>query len=108
MTIAAAAGRYLSGFTFKFWLAVCAALLACLPVTYCKGRADGRAIEREAQATVERKATEEAREADQAAGAVVDAEQDSVATSNARAEEAARQSDDPLKAGLDSIRGEQE
>lgn len=56
---------WLSGFTFKFWLIVCAVLLACLPVAYCKGVSDGKAIERGKWEQAARKAQERARQADE-------------------------------------------
>lgn len=56
---------FLGGFTFKFWLALCAALLACIPLAYCKGQADGKAIESAKTEKAARKAVERARKADE-------------------------------------------
>lgn len=67
MNIAATASKYLSGFTFKFWLAVCAALLACLPLTYCKGRSDGKALVNAQIDAAVADAVETARKADEKA-----------------------------------------
>ena len=36
---------FLSAVSFKVWLGICAALLACLPLTYCKGKTDGKTQE---------------------------------------------------------------
>jgi len=61
------ASDYLSGFTFKFWLALLAAVAVCIPLAYCKGVSDGKAIERSAWEKSARKAVERAREADETA-----------------------------------------
>ena len=64
MNLISKASNWLSGFTIKFWLIVCAVLIVCLPVAYCKGVSDGKAIEAAAQTKAENKALEQAREAD--------------------------------------------
>lgn len=56
---------YLSGFTFKFWLGLCAILLAANGVSYCKGVSDGKKIEAAAQTKAENKALKDARKADE-------------------------------------------
>ncbi|HCT35089.1 MAG TPA: hypothetical protein DF966_18235 [Sulfitobacter sp.] len=53
------AAGFLRGFTFKVWLAVCAALLACIPLAYCKGQGDGKALERIDQIEADAEAAEE-------------------------------------------------
>ena len=55
-TILSRASGWLSGFTFKFWLALCALLLAANGVSYCKGVRDGRALQAATYADAERKA----------------------------------------------------
>lgn len=65
MQIVSKATKFLKGFTLKFWLIVCAVLIACLPVAYCKGVSDGKAIEAAAQTKAENKALKQAREADE-------------------------------------------
>ena len=64
MNLITKASDWLSGFTIKFWLIVCAVLIACLPLAYCKGVSDGKAIEQAAQTKSENKALKDAREAD--------------------------------------------
>ena len=98
------AAGYLSGFTFKFWLAVCAALLACLPVAYCKGHGDGENAASAEYEAAARKAVERAREADTAAGETVTETRNEVENGNERARNAANGSDDPLRDGLGSLR----
>lgn len=65
MNLITKASDWLSGFTIKFWLIVCAVLIACLPLAYCKGVSDGKAIEAAAQTKAENKALDRAREADE-------------------------------------------
>lgn len=82
--------KFLSSFTFKFWLAVCAALLACLPLAYCKGRSDGAALK---QAQIDRattKAVTKARAADQTASARRAADNERIENASAKREDAAR------------------
>lgn len=53
---------WLGGFTPTFWLAVCGVLIASLPLSYCKGRTDGRAAllaEQDKQVTGERRVADE-------------------------------------------------
>lgn len=78
------------------------AVLAC-SLSYCKGRSDGVAIERAAQAKAERKQAEKARKADAEARKAQDATVDAIEAENDRAREAAQGSDDPLKAALDVL-----
>jgi len=87
MNLISKASNWLSGFTIKFWLIVCAVLIACLPVAYCKGVSDGKAIEREAQTAADNKALRDAREADQeAARRRAEGERQNTENSNARKE----------------------
>ena len=65
--LAGRAGNYLSGFTFKFWLTLCLAIAACIPLAYCEGVSDGKAIERTAWEKAAREAVERARKADETA-----------------------------------------
>ena len=67
MNLVSRAADWLSGFTIKFWLIICVVLIACLPLAYCKGVADGKDIEAAAQTKAENKALEQAREADRGA-----------------------------------------
>lgn len=83
---------YLSGFTFKFWLALLAAVAACIPVAYCKGVSDGKAIERSAWEKSARKAVERARKADEGAN---EARQDD----NERNTENANRRDEAARSG---------
>ena len=55
---------FLSAVSFKVWLGICAALLACLPLTYCKGKTDGKTQEIERQLKAEIEAQKAARKAD--------------------------------------------
>lgn len=60
-------GGFLGGFTWRFWAILLAVSLACLPVAYCKGLSDGKAIESAKHDRAARKAVERAREADEGA-----------------------------------------
>ena len=85
-------------------LGILAALVLSHTLAYCEGREDGSNAEKIKQAEVERKAIEEARKRDEAAGAVVRKEQDDVEEKVQRARDAADGSPDPLKSFLDSLR----
>jgi hypothetical protein len=86
-------------------LGILAALVLSHTLAYCEGREDGANAEKIKQAVVERKAVEEARKRDEAAGAVVRKEQDDVDAKVQRARDAAQDSSDPLRSFLDSLRG---
>ena len=58
---------FLSGFTPKFWLAICAALLAALPVAYFIGRDAGADAVEARYASAREEELQQAREADAAA-----------------------------------------
>lgn len=85
-------------------LAVLAVLLLALGGAYLKGRSDGVKITEAKYAAIAAQALAQARKADEAAHAAVTAGNASVAASNEAAREAARNSDDPLAAALESIR----
>jgi hypothetical protein len=97
--------KWASGFTAQFWLALIVALIACLPVAYCKGRADGRALERAEQARAAAQAVARARKAD-AAG--MEAAQAGKAASGAEIERgrdaAAKATDDPWGDAVGAMR----
>lgn len=93
-------GKLLAGAAVLLFLIAIAASL------YFGGKRDGRASERAKQAEQATQAVTEARKADEAAHATVEAEKAFVDASEARAREAAAQSDDPLRAGLDSLRSQ--
>lgn len=93
-------GRLIAGAAaLLFIIAVCAGL-------YFSGKRDGKASERVKQAEIATQAVTQAREADEAAQTAVSTERASTAASEAKAREAAEKSDDPLRAGLDSLRNE--
>lgn len=73
---------------------------------YCAGDASGYARKEAEQLIIERKALEKARAADAVAGEAVKQATDKTERENDKAREAANGSDDPLRAGLDSLRGE--
>lgn len=81
--------------------------LAALAVIWFYGnqRFDAGYDKRDAeQAEIERKAAEKARQGDAAAGGAVETERGDIAASNERARDAAHDSDDPLRDGLNSLR----
>lgn len=55
---------YLTGFTAKFYLGVIALLLAAIPLTYCSGQSNGKAVERGKQQKAANAALVVARTAD--------------------------------------------
>lgn len=65
MNLITKASGFLSGFTIKFWLIVCAVLIACMPLAYCKGVSDGKAMERGEWEQATREAQQRARKADE-------------------------------------------
>jgi len=89
MNLATRAASYLSGFTFKFWLALCLAIAACIPVAYCKGRSDGAAWKQAQFDRATTKAITKARAADEAANIRRAADTERTNDASERREEAA-------------------
>lgn len=96
------AGKWLKMVPREVWYALAAAALLWWidHRAYDRGY-QARTAEYEAEA---RKAVERARVADQAAGDTVDETRTEVEQGNEDARNAARDSDDPLRAGLDRLR----
>ena len=87
----------------KVYAAIGAVWALSLALVRCDALEDGRRAERAAQAIVEAKAQETAREADAKAGDAVEATKADVEAGNQRARDAAAGSDDPLKSALDAL-----
>lgn len=104
--IASKAAGFLSGFTWKFWLIAIAIVLAAAGAqTVRLSWAQAKIAKMEAaQEKAARKAVERAREADDTAGQVSAGRKQQIEEGNERAKEAARNSDDPLRDGLNSLR----
>lgn len=85
---------------------ILAVLVLSHTLAYCEGREDGREAQKSAQAAIDLKAQQKARQGDQDAAQVVEKETDDVEARNQRAKDAAADSDDPLRAFLDSLRRE--
>jgi outer membrane murein-binding lipoprotein Lpp len=83
------------------WLAIIAAVAS---LTWLHGCQTGAQREKAAQAAQTAKAIEKARKADQSAAQAVSKAKQETEQSNADAKAAAAGSDDPLRAGLDSLR----
>lgn len=102
MTLLATAWAFLKGVPREVWYVLAAGL-----ALYAYGEARHKAGESEVRAEwaeATRKAVEAAREADSAAGEAVTETINEVEAGNAQARDAASGSDDPLAAGLNSLR----
>lgn len=95
---------YLTGFTSKFYLAVIAALILSLPVTYCKGRSDGRELEQAKRAEIVAQAIAQARKADSVARDTVDRDKAFSGAEIERGRDAAKDAPDPWKAATEAMR----
>ena len=94
--------QFLRGIPWQAYAALGALLVVF--IAYNQGKGAGIAQERARQAQIEAQAVKRARTADDAARQEVTKGQDDVRTSNQRARDAAADSDDPLRAFLDSLR----
>lgn len=97
---------WLTGFTPKFWLAVCAALALFAGVQTLRlswAHTEIAKAERDKARTVA-EAVAQARKADAVGVGAADAVQGAVEAGNDRARDAARGSDDPLRDGLEALR----
>lgn len=88
----------------KLYAAIAAVWALSLFLARCDAYEDGKRAERAAQAKIEAIAERKARKADEQAREVVDETKAGVAAENDRAREAAKDSDDPLRDGLEALR----
>lgn len=96
--------EYFTGFTSKFYLGVIAALILSLPAAYCKGRSDGRELERAKRAEIVAQALAQARKADSVARDTVDSDKALSGAEIERGRDAADGSDDPWGAAVEAMR----
>lgn len=85
-------------------LAILGSILVCFGLSYCKGRSDGSAMVEARYAAARLEAVQRARKADAVGQGAADASKGAVEAENAKAREAAKDSADPLKSGLEALR----
>lgn len=97
-TFAAIIGRW------QLSLGILAAVVLALSLSYCKGRSDGREIERAKRAEIVAQAVAQARKADSVARDTVDSDKALSGAEIERGRDAAAKADDPWAAAVEAMR----